>query len=111
MQLKSGHAIIGCYVGASTGIDPTKRELLIGAPLSARDANSEEATPLDTDWQRMAIPGAEIESIAFAYVGEPEEEAPAASKPKVLKWMRANYLRWKVAAPATLALLIAITLV
>jgi hypothetical protein len=113
VQLKSGRTVNGYYSGASTDLDPTKRELLLRAPLSARGGEGEATTSLDSGWHRMAIAGAEIESVAFSYieVGELSEAPPPTPEPKAWSWLRSKVLSWQVTLVTALSLLIVITVV
>jgi uncharacterized protein DUF6338 len=108
LHLKSGRDILGIYVGASTELDPTKRELILGAPLEERMAGSDKTVVLDEAWQRVIVPGAEIEFLAIAYVGESKNAQPVAEKfvYRASSWTRIHWRTWKVAAPVALTLLL-----
>jgi hypothetical protein len=107
VHLKSGRDLLGTYVGASTDLEPAKRELIIGAPLAERKAGSEETVALDEAWQRMVISGAEVESVAMCYVGKSSaDQSPNNSfTHRAGEWVRTHWQSWKVAAPAIVALL------
>ncbi len=108
VHLKSGRDILGTYVGASTELDPTKRELILGAPLEDRKAGSDETVSMNEGWQRIVVPGSEIEYFAAAYVGvrKPERSTTPDFPHRVLAWMSGHWRSWKVAAPVVLGLLV-----
>jgi len=108
VHLKSGRDILGVYVGASTELDPAKRELILGAPLEDRMAGSDQAVSLDDSWQRMVIPGSEIEYLVTSYVGtsKPANTTRSPGLPRrVGVWVQEHWRSWKVAGPFGLALL------
>lgn len=101
-RLKSGRDLLGYYVGASTDLDPAKRELIIGAPISSRTSEDGKTVPMGHKWQRLAVPGAEIEFVAFAYEGETRPEpASYTLRDRLRSWAQGNYLGWR---PATFVL-------
>jgi hypothetical protein len=107
VHLKSGRDVVGYYVGASTEPDPAKRELILGAPFSVRQAEGDRAVPLDPAWQRMVIAGSEIELISVAYVGDPVRvpDVSTTRPARMSAWWRRNCLTWKTAGPAVLLVL------
>lgn len=100
VRLKNGSEVTGYYFGASTELDPSKRELFLRAPLSFRADDEKPALALDAAWQLMTIPGSEIAYIAAAYVSDDKEPAPIRWRSKVADWVRRNYLTWQVASIA-----------
>lgn len=109
VRLKSGRDIVGRYVGASTELDPAKRELLLGVPLEVRDATSGTTITLDRGWEVLVISGAEVESVAAAYIGEGAMLPPPKRRFSTqLEWVKTNYLSWKVATAAVIVLLFAV---
>ncbi|MCP3797951.1 DUF6338 family protein [Allokutzneria sp. A3M-2-11 16] len=112
VRLKSGREIVGRYLGASTDLDPTKRELKLQEPLFVRESDKEESVPL-VGWQTMVIMGGEIESLAFCYKrvsGEEEQGKPTRlSRVGLLgsRWL----LSWQLAATAAALLLFVIVLI
>jgi hypothetical protein len=105
VRLKDGSEIAGYYFGASTELDPSKREILLHAPLSFREADDKPALAMDAGWQLMTISGSEIAYIATAYVTEGKEPLPIRWQSRAIDWMRKNYLTWQAASIAILAVL------
>ncbi|MGQ0842264.1 DUF6338 family protein [Actinokineospora sp.] len=110
VHLKSGRDVIGYYVGASTELEPAKRELILGAPLSVRAAEQAQTVALGPAWERMAISGAEIESVAFCHVSETAPSDPTWWAIK-WAWVQRNYLRWEIAIAAIVVVLGIVVLV
>jgi hypothetical protein len=108
VHLKSGRDILGIYVGASTDLDPTKRELILGAPLEDRKAGSDRAVSMNEAWQRIVVPGSEIEYFAASYVGarEPSGLTNTGVPHRARAWAGSHWRSWKVAGPAALGLLV-----
>ena len=111
VRLKNGSEITGYYFGASTELDPGKRELFLRAPLSFRADDEKPALALDTAWQLMTIPGSEIAYIAAAYINDGEESPPIRWPRKVVDWMRRSYLTWQAASIALIGVLAVAVLV
>jgi uncharacterized protein DUF6338 len=105
VRLKDGSEIEGYYFGASTELDPSKREIFLRAPLSFRGADDKPALAMDAGWQLMTISGSEIAYIATAYVTEGKESPPIRWRSEAIDWMRKNYLTWQAASIAILAVL------
>jgi hypothetical protein len=55
VRLKSGGEIVGYYYGASMELDPTKRELILRAPLSFRPNADSPTLAMNSAWQLMAM--------------------------------------------------------
>ncbi|MBB4910593.1 DUF6338 family protein [Actinophytocola algeriensis] len=108
VHLKSGRDILGVYVGASTDLDPTKRELILGAPLEDRMAGSDRAVSMNEAWQRIVVPGSEIEYFAASYVGVAKSPGSTTSgvPHRARTWVSSHWRSWKVAAPTALVLLL-----
>ncbi len=102
VQLKDGTTITGYSAAYSTEPDPAKRDLLLSAPLAIRSPGDTDARQLDVSWQVMAVSGAEISTIAAAYVGT----ARPAARPR-RRWM--SRYRWQVALVAA-AVVVAVLL-
>lgn len=107
VRLKNGSEVTGYYFGASTELDPSKRELLLRAPLSFRADNEKPALSLDTAWQLMTIPGSEIAHIATAYVSNGKKPLPVRWRNKVCDWTHRNFLTWQAASIALIGALAA----
>lgn len=105
VRLKGGSEITGYYFGASTDLDPGKREIFLRAPLLFREADDKPALAMDAGWQLMTISGSEIAYIATAYVTEGKESPPIRWQSGAIDWMRKNYLTWQAASIAILAVL------
>ncbi|GAA4529634.1 DUF6338 family protein [Amycolatopsis samaneae] len=76
VQLKDGTTVTGYSAGYSTESDPAKRDLLLSAPLAIRQPGAAAPDALDEDWQTLVLNGAEIRTVAAAYVGSPLSESP-----------------------------------
>lgn len=117
VRLKSGRDVVGIYAGASTELDPSKRELTLEGPLSARESGQQEAVPLDKHWSFMVLAGAEIESITFAYTPTGEDtpsnelRAYAGRFRSVGAWLRRYFLDWRLAASSALVVILLAILV
>lgn len=105
VRLKDGSEIAGYYFGASTELDPSKREIFLRAPLSFRQADDKPVLAMDAGWQLMTISGSEIAYIATAYVAEGKESPPIPWQSRAIDWIRKNYLTWQTASIAILAVL------
>jgi hypothetical protein len=105
VRLKDGSEITGYYFGASTELDPSKREIFLRAPLSFRGADDKLALAMDAGWQLMTISGSEIAYIATAYITEGKELLPIRWQSRAIDWTRENYLTWQAALIAVLAVL------
>jgi len=97
VQLRDGTTITGYSAGYSTEPDPGKRDLLLAAPLAIRRPGAARSSSLDTSWQVMVVSGADVSTIAAAYVG-------AALPPAAPAWWR-RWATWPArhARPAALA--------
>lgn len=111
VRLKNGSEVTGYYFGASTELDPGKRELFLRAPLSFRADDEKPALALDAAWQLMTVPGSEIAYIAAAYVSDGKKSLPIRWRSKVADWMRRNYLTWQAASIALMGVLAVAVLV
>lgn len=107
VRLKSGREVFGYYYGATTDLDPTKREIVLQPPLKIADSEQDtEAKLAPSHWQRMVIFGGEVEHVSIAYVDTHVVPHKKLSRiEKVKGWTFANYLRTKVCAPVALVLL------
>jgi hypothetical protein len=105
VHLKDGSEITGYYFGASTELDPSKREIFLRAPLSFRGADDKPVLAMDAAWQLMTISGSEIAYIATVYISEGKESLPIRWQSRAIDWMRENYLTWQAASIAILAVL------
>jgi hypothetical protein len=103
VQLKDGTTITGYSAAYSTEPDPAKRDLLLSAPLAIRSPGESEAHQLDVSWQVMAVSGAEISTIAAAYVGT----ARPAARPR-RRWVSRH--RWQVALVAAAVVVVVLLL-
>jgi hypothetical protein len=106
VRLKSGRDVLGVYAGASTELDPSKRELTLQAPLSAREAGEQEAVPLEGNWAFVVFVGAEIESVTFLYTpsGEPSERRVERGHLMVAgSWFLRHFFDWRMAASLALS--------
>ncbi|RAY12894.1 hypothetical protein DPM19_23070 [Actinomadura craniellae] len=101
VQLRDGTTIMGYAAGYSTEPDPARRDLMLAAPLTMRRPGAEEATALAGSWQVMVVAGAEISTIAAAYVDRPAAAPGPRPRPAVPFARR----RWAVALAGVLAVL------
>jgi Family of unknown function (DUF6338) len=108
VRLNNGMEILGMYSGASTDLDPSKRELLLHAPLSFRSADGTRTTALDAAWQRMTIAGSDIAYIAVAYIEQNSGEAThhITRAARVTNWMVSRSLQWSSAVAAVVTILV-----
>lgn len=105
VRLKNGSELTGYYFGASTELDPSKRELFLRAPLSFRADDEKPALALGAAWQLMTIPGSEIAYIAAAYVSGGNEPPPIRWRSRLAAWIRRSYLTWQAASIAAIGVL------
>jgi hypothetical protein len=108
VRLKSGRDVVGTFAGASTELDPSKRELTLQSPLKAREPGEKDAVLLDGDWAFMVVVGAEIESVTFAYTPS-GEDSPADDRSvrsgrirSAGLWLLEHVFDWRLAASAAL---------
>ncbi|MFE0025890.1 DUF6338 family protein [Amycolatopsis sp. NPDC059021] len=106
VQLKDGTTITGYSAGYSTESDPAKRDLVLTAPLSIRQPEAEEAEALEEDWQTLVLPGAEIRTIAAAYVGSPEPVRAAGPARRFAGFLMRH--AWQTASCTALLILVAL---
>lgn len=108
VRLKTGVEIVGHYSGASTDLDPSKRELILRRPFYFRDSDSPSTVPFDKAWQQMTIMGSEIGYIAVTYIDEKASEPTASTKSvgdAIASWVADHYLRWESASIAGVVIL------
>lgn len=108
VQLKDDTVITGYEAGYSLEPDPAKRELVLAAPLTIRRTGTTNADPLDAAWQRILLPGAEIRSVAVAYVGQPAPTLSLGKHQRVIRWIARH--TWQTSLTAAAALLTALLL-
>ncbi|PRX47949.1 hypothetical protein B0I33_105534 [Prauserella shujinwangii] len=101
VHLKSGKEILGYYYGATTELDPDKRELILQKPLRVGYPEKGEPAHMASDWKRVLIHVREIEYLSVAYVAARVVPSETISR-KLVNWMRDNFLRAKVCAPLAL---------
>ncbi|MGW6930766.1 DUF6338 family protein [Lentzea sp. NPDC054927] len=105
VRLKCGRDVVGRWLGSSTELDPSKRELTLQAPLVTRESGDEEEKSFDEDWAVMTIVGSEIESIAFAY--SPKEGAEKQLRNGIRRlladWLRRHWTDWQFASSVAIA--------
>lgn len=100
VHLKNGNEICGYYYGATTDLEPDKRELILQAPLRVGDPTADKVPPfMAGHWKRMVIFVREIEYVTAAYV-DSHVVPPEPLRAKVLAWISANALRMPVCLPA-----------
>jgi hypothetical protein len=107
VRLKSGGEITGYYVGASTDLEPAKREIIVGHPLAYRNTGMTEAEPLDSGWGALVISGSEIEYLVASRVGD----AKVSTKPRfhqaIQFWISRHIFSWW---PSTATVIVIFTL-
>jgi len=85
VQLKDGSTVTGYSAAYSTDPAFDRRDLVLRAPLHVRPPAAAEAGPLDGAWQVMVLSGAEISTIAAAYVGVPRSVLTGRGR-QLLRW-------------------------
>lgn len=105
VHLKNGDEILGYYYGATTELDPDKRELVLQSPLKVGDPKVGGPPLMAPHWERVLILGREIEYMSVAYV---DSNVVTSDKwyVKAAAWVRENALRAWVCLPAIILLLI-----
>jgi Family of unknown function (DUF6338) len=111
VQLKDGSTVTGYSAAYSTDPDPGKRDLVLRAPLHIRPPGAAPPHELDQSWQVMLLSGAEISTIAAAYVGSARTTRPGRGR-QLVRW--AGQHVWQLClggVAAVVALLVASALV
>jgi Family of unknown function (DUF6338) len=108
VQLKDGTTVTGYSAGYSTEPDPGRRDLLLAPPLAIRPPGAAEAGQLAEPWQVIVLSGAEISTIAAAYVGSARPVARPGRRRRLVAWLARHAWQASLAAAlGTVALLLA----
>jgi hypothetical protein len=105
VQLKDGSTITGYSAAYSTDPDPSRRDLVLRAPLRIRPPGADTAVELDGSWQVMVLTGAEISTIAAAYVGSARPVRPGRAR-RLARWVERRV--WQLALGAVAAIVAAL---
>jgi hypothetical protein len=86
VRLKSGDVYAGYIVYYSEDLPLTDRELVLGAPLVYRPAES-NLRELDYRWQRIVVSGSDVEALWVSYI-KPSLELRRILGVQALRWSR-----------------------
>jgi hypothetical protein len=105
VEMTDGATVTGYSAGYSTDPDPAKRDLLLRAPLTIRPPGADTGVPVSAPWQIMVIPGAEIRTVAVAYVGA---ASPSPRPRPRLSWLRRHVWQSALAAAGVLLVVLVV---